>query len=120
MPLHFYPQVDDITGGTLEDRTETLMEAAERFKAIVLDEANKVDVKRSIPREQTAAYNWEEIARVLREVRDLPEASKTDKIRKANLLKKLSDVYEVLRGAKMSKLEAVRIALVSEAAQLSG
>ncbi len=36
------------------------------------------------------------------------------------LLTKHADVYEVLRGAKMSKLEAVRLALISEAAQLKG
>ena len=36
----------------------------------------------------------------------LPEANRPEKTRKGNLLAKLSEVYEVLRAAKMSKLEA--------------
>jgi len=122
MPLTFYPHLEDAQRGSLEDRTEVLMAAAEHFKAVVLDEAGKsaVEIKRSTPREQTAAYNWEEIARVLREVRELHEVTKPEKSRKAILLRKLSDVYEVLRAAKMSKLEAVRIALISEATHLGG
>lgn len=124
MPLTFYPFSDDVHRGSLEERIDFLMEAAERYKAVVLETTNvKVDVdpkKRSVPRELTAAFNWDEIARVFREIRDLPEISKTDKTQKADLLTKLSEVYEVLRAAKMSKLEAVRLALISEANQLRG
>jgi hypothetical protein len=101
------------------------MEAAERYKAVVLEASPQQtstggEVKRMVPRDQKAAYNWEEIARVLREIRDLSEADKEEKIKKGNLLAKLAEVYEVLRAAKMSKLEAVRLALVSEANQLRG
>ncbi|SRR5579883_2891083 len=122
MPLTFYPQ--DEPKGTLEERIEMLMDGAERYKSIVLDAALvKVETnekKRMTPREQAAAYNWEEIARTLREVRELPEGSKESKLKKASLLSKLAEVYEVLRGAKMAKLEAVRLALISEANQLRG
>lgn len=122
MALIFYPHLDDVEQGTLEERIGVLMEAAERYKAIVLDEASKTtgEIKRAIPRDQTSAYNWEEISHVLREIRTLTEGNKTDKARKAMLLTKLSEVYEVLRGAKMPKLEAVRLALINEAGHLKG
>lgn len=123
MSLTFYPHSDDAQKGTLEDRIEILMEAAERFKAVMLDNAAKppsTENKRMVPREQVAAYNWEEISRVLREIRELPEGSKSDKNKKGEFLNKLAEVYEVLRGAKMAKLEAVRLALISEANQLRG
>jgi hypothetical protein len=120
MALTFYPHTDDAQKGTLEERVEVLMEAAERYKAIVLDSALDSGEKKriTVPRDLTAAYNWEEIARVLREIRDLPEVSKLDRARKAEMLGKLAEVYEVLRAAKMSKLEAVRLALISEASHL--
>jgi hypothetical protein len=120
----FYPHPDDVQKGSLIERIEVLMEAAERYKAIVLDASTHAEpaneTKRMVPRDLKAAYNWEEIARVLREIRELPEAQKNDKTKKGNLLAKLAEVYEVLRAAKMSKLEAVRLALVSEANQLRG
>lgn len=121
--MSFYPYLEDVQKGTLEERIDVLMEAAERYKAIVLDESAKTAAdpnKRLVPRDQIAAYNWEEIARVLREIRELPESNKIDKYRKGDLLAKLAEVYEVLRAAKMSKLEAVRLALISEANQLRG
>lgn len=126
MALTFYPHSDDAQKGSLDQRIEILMEAAERYKAIVLDISIKPAAtevsnhKRMVPREQLAAYNWEEIARVLREIRDLPEINKIDKSKKGDLLGKLAEVYEVLRAAKMPKLEAVRLALISEANQLRG
>ena len=124
MALTFYPHSDDAQKGTLKERVEVLMEAAERYKAIVLDVSVSVDTstekKRAVPRDQNAAYNWEEIARLLREIREMPEISREDKVKKADLLTKLAEVYEVLRAAKMSKLEAVRLALISEATQLRG
>lgn len=129
MSLTFYPHSDDISEkGSLIERIEILMEAAERYKAFVLDThvtpKDQVDPaaanKRMVPRDQKAAYNWEEIARVLREIRELPEIDKIDKTRKGDLLNKLAEVYEVLRAAKMSKLEAVRLALISESNQLRG
>lgn len=124
--MQLYPHPDDSQKGSLQDRIEVLMDAAERFKAIVLDdklyappEANNADRKLG-PRDLQAAYNWEEISRVLRDVREMPEATPADKTRKGNLLAKLAEVYEVLRAAKMAKLEAVRLALISEANQLRG
>lgn len=121
MAIIFYPHLEDAEKGTLEERIDVLMEGAQRFKAIVLDESAKPPTdtsKRMMPRDQTAAYNWEEIARILRLIRELPEATKPEKTKKGNLLAKLAEVYEVLRSAKMSKLEAVRLALVSEASHL--
>jgi hypothetical protein len=123
MPLTFYPHLED-TRGSLPERIDVLMEAAQRYKAVITEEATKVTPvdpnKRSAPREIVAAYNWEEIAKVLREIRELPEGVKMEKTKKGELLAKLAEVYEVLRAAKMSKLEAVRLALVGEANQLRG
>jgi len=124
MPLSFYPHSDDLQTGTFETRLELLAEAAERFKAIITETSSKVstadDVSKKIisPRDQEAAFNWEEIARILREIREMPEMDKQDKKRKSNLLRKLAEIYEILRAAKMPKLEAVRLALIGEANQL--
>lgn len=123
MPLTFYPHSDETQKGSLDQRIEVLMEAAEQYKAIILDTAKQKptdpnDQKKQVPREQIAAFNWEEISRVLREIRESPEGSRADKLMKSQLLNKLAEVYEVLRGAKMSKLEAVRLALKNEANQL--
>jgi hypothetical protein len=118
MTLTFYPYAEDAQKGSLTERIDILMEAAEHYKAVVLDAASEGSERSVVPREQTIAYNWDEIAKVLREVREMPEASKEDKHNKASLLKKLAEVYEVLRCAKMSKLEAVRLALISEATSL--
>lgn len=130
MTLTFYPSIDDAQKGGYEDRIELLMSAAERYKAAVLDVVAKPGMaaadssnghsKRAVPRDLEHAFNWDEIAIVLREVRDMPEGSKIDKKLKASFLLKLADVYEVLRGAKMSKLEAVRLALINESNQLLG
>ena len=131
MAMVFYPNTEDTLKGSFEERIELLMEAAERYKAAVLDVSGKVDVpltpppangtvKRAVPRDLAHAYNWEAIAVLLREVRDLPEGNKVDKDHKGALLSKLAEVYEVLRGAKMSKLEAVRLALINESNQLGG
>lgn len=123
MPLTFYPHPDDTQKGTLEEKIEILMEASERYKAFVLDVKPEAEVdlkKRMVPRDQKVAFNWEEIARVLHQIRELPESTKSDKLKKADILTKLAEVYEVLRAAKMSKLEAVRLALIGEASQLRG
>jgi hypothetical protein len=124
MALTFYPYTEDAQKGSLTDRIEILMEAAERYKTVILDESAKPAMadptKRLVPRDMVAAYNWEEITRLLREIRELPEANKLDKTKKGNLLAKLAEVYEILRSARMSKLEAVRLALVSESNQLRG
>ena len=126
MALVFYPNQDEVEKGSLAERIDVLMDAAERYKAIVLDPSSKQELSEDekkrgmIPRDQSIAYNWEEIAKVLRTVRDLPESSKSDKLKKAEHVTKLAEVYEVLRGARMSKLEAVRLALISEASQLRG
>lgn len=123
MTITFYPHEDDLESSALGEKLETLLEAAERYKAVVLDSAAKPvengnTKKSTTPREIKASYNWEEIARVLREIRDLPESTPSAKLTKVQHLTKLADIYEVLRGAKMAKLEAVRIALMNEANQL--
>jgi hypothetical protein len=66
------------------------------------------------------SYNWDGLAQVLREVQQMTEANPADKRLKSERLLKLAEVYEVLRAAKMQKLEAVRLALVNEATQLRG
>lgn len=126
MALNFYPHSDDAQKGTLDERVDVLMDAAERYKAVILDLSAKESAEEafkrrtSVPRDLIAAFNWEEAARVLREVREMSEIAKPDKVRKSELLAKLAEVYEVLRAAKMPKLEAVRLALISEANQLRG
>ena len=130
MPLIFYPDDSQKVALSLEERIEVLLDAAERYKAIMLDtkdqktakpgEANTDPNKLMAPRDMVAAYNWEEIARVLRGIREMPEGEKQNKLEKAELLTKLAEVYEVLRSAKLMKLEAVRLALISEANNLRG
>lgn len=125
MPMIFYPHQDELESSTLDQKLEILMESAERFKAVVLDTAKKPDEtsaerKRLTPREVSHVYNWEEIASLFRELRELPETSPASKLAKGDRLMKLAAIYEVLRGAKMTKLEAVRLALINEANQLRG
>jgi hypothetical protein len=126
MALTFYPHSDDAQKGTLDERVDVLMDAAQRYKAVILDLYNKenpediLKKRQTVPRDMVAAFNWEEIARVLREVREMAEIAKSDKVKKSELLAELAEVYEVLRAAKMPKLEAVRLALISEANQLRG
>lgn len=124
MAIAFYPHLEDTETGSLDERIDILMAAAEKYKAAVLDtekpalpaeEANKL-----APRDLQTAYHWDAIAFVLSEIRALPEAAKAHKIRKGQLLAKLAEIYEVLRAAKMPKLEAVRLALVNEKQQLIG
>ena len=129
MPVTFYPHGDDTEIGTTSERLEILMEAAERYKAYILD-AHKAggllgyDLsepgKRLTPKELKAAYNWQEIAKLLREIREMSEGNQASKAKKADQLTRLGEIYEVLRAAKMPKLEAVRIALMNEAKQLRG
>lgn len=129
MTLMFYPHSDDALKGTLDERIEVLLHAAERYKAAVLDQKTGAEAEAaeaakatriSVPRELEHSYNWDDVATVLRQTRELPEATREEKTIKSNMLTKLAEVYEVLRGAKMSKLEAVRLALVNEAKQLRG
>ncbi len=123
MPLTFYPHPDDTQKGTLDERVEVLMDAADRYRASILDVASRQEslVKKiGLPKDQTAAFHWDEIAQVLRQIRELPEGNKEERIHKATLLSKLAEIYEVLRAAKMPKLEAVRLALISEAGHLGG
>ena len=124
MPVVFYPHDDDVELGSLQEKLEVMMEAAERYKAVVLDTTTPImdnDGKRRLtPREIRVAFNWQEIAKMLREIRELPESSPSSKVTKAERLTRLAEIYEVLRGAKMPKLEAVRIALMNEAKQLRG
>jgi hypothetical protein len=122
MAVTFYPQEDG--GGSLLERIDVMMEFAQRYKASVLDSEVKVaitkDSKRVAPKDQGIVYNWEVIEKILREAREYPEGTKTDRTAKAQCLTKLAEVYEVLRAARMSKLEAVRIALMTEASHLRG
>jgi acetyl-CoA acetyltransferase len=124
MPLTFYPHEDDLDTSSIADKLDVLLEAADRFKAVVLDggaaklSSESEARKRSVPKDLTAAFNWEEIAKLLRNIREMSESTQANKLAKADALGKLAEIYEVLRAAKMAKLEAVRIALVNEANQL--
>lgn len=123
MPLTFYPYEEDIESSSMQEKIELLLDAAERYKAIVLETAAKPPEtnggkRRGTPKDISAAFNWGEIAKLLREIRELPEANQVNKIAKAEYLTKLAEIYESLRAAKMAKLEAVRLALINEASQL--
>lgn len=127
MPITFYPYEEDLkkdVSSSLDDKIEILLEGAERYKAIVMDVAHMpppVEGKMgAVPGNLKVAYNWDGLAQVLREVRQMTEASANDKRIKGERLLKLAEIYEVLRAAKMQKLEAVRLALVNEANQLRG
>lgn len=120
--LIFYPKHGELISSSTKDKLDALLSAAEQYKALVLDpqkkEINADPAKRQTPREMSYSYNWDELAKLLREIRDFPENSSPNRLSKAENLVKLAEIYEVLRGAKMAKLEAVRLALVNEANQL--
>ncbi len=123
MPITFYPHEEDISAGTIKEKLEILLAAAERYKAVVLDAAAKTETTtdaktRLAPKEIPYAFQWQEIALVLRQIRDLPENNKSNRMTKIDHLTKLAEVYEMLRAAKMPKLEAVRLALINEANHL--
>jgi hypothetical protein len=127
MPITFYPYEEDLAVGTIKDKLEILLGAAERYKAAILDATLKTSEPmapsnpkaRIAPKEILHAFQWQEIALVLRQIRELPENNQPNRISKIEYLKKLAEVYEVLRAAKMPKLEAVRLALVNEVSHLS-
>ncbi len=127
MTITFYPHEDELSSSTLDQRLEVLLESAERYKVVVLDASKSTaaplaegkEKQRNSPRDIQHVYNWEEIAKLLRDIRELPESAQSSKLTKAAKLKKLAEIYEVLRAAKMAKLEAVRIALMNEANQLT-
>ena len=126
MSLNFYPHTEDLQNSSPAEKLEILLESAQRFKAAVLDNTKKaVDggldaakLLRETPREIDHSYNWDEIAKLLSELRNMPENTPTAKSRKSQFLMKLAEIYEVLRASKMPKLEAVRLALVNEASHL--
>lgn len=125
MPIIFYPHEEDISVGTIKEKLEILLTAAEHYKAAILDAAAKtiespvVDAKtRLAPKEIAHAFQWQEIALVLRQIRELPENNQASRVTKIEYLTKLAEVYEMLRAAKMPKLEAVRLALINEANHL--
>ena len=126
MALTFYPHEDDIeraAGVAIAEKLDVLLEAAERYKAIIIDAANTPSIltnKRTTPADIKTSFNWDAIAQVLREIREMPEANPHDKRSKADRLLKLSEIYETLRSAKMPKLEAVRLALLNESNQVRG
>lgn len=125
MAIIFYPNIDDIQDSAPpNEKLEILLEAAERYKAIILEMSVQTtnptndQKKRSVPRDIAHSFNWEELTKLLSALRQLPENNASSRTLKADYLAKLAEVYEVLRGAKMPKLEAVRLALMNEANQL--
>jgi hypothetical protein len=121
MTLVFYPSPDDVEAGTLNEKLDVLMDAAQRYKGAVLDPGQEdisQEKKQMSPRDIKIAYNWQEIAKILREVRDLPEGNSAAKKNKIACLMKLTEIYETLRASKMPKLESIRLSLANEVAQL--
>src|SRR5690349_7107998 len=113
MALTFYPHEGDLEFITPSEKLEILADAAERYRSVVLEISDKApkeesnSKKRMIPREMKYAFNWDELAKLLREIRDLPENNQPNRLTKAERLSKLAEIYETLRAAKMPKLEAV-------------
>ncbi len=126
MPINFYPYEEDLrkeVNMPIEEKIEILLESAQRYKAIILDVSQTTmatSKQGAVPSDLKVSYNWDGLAQVLREVRQMNEATPNDKRVKGEHLMKLAEVYEVLRAAKMQKLEAVRVALVNEATHLKG
>lgn len=125
MSITFYPQVaEGANPGSIADRIELLIDGAQRYKAVVLEVGGKAELQvgRAIfaPKDIPVSFNWDLIAGVLREVREMPEGARDDRQAKAEFLTKLAEIYEVLRAARMARLEAIRLALMSEASQLRG
>lgn len=123
MSLVFYPQViEGASLGTIDEQIELLLEGAQRYKAVILDTSAKEGQVKAInaPKDVAVSYNWDLVAAVLREVREMPEGKREDRTTKADRLMKLAEIYEILRSAKMARLEAVRLALTSEAGHLRG
>jgi hypothetical protein len=125
MPITFYPHEDDISAVELKEKIEILLSAAERYRSAILDPAliqpvgGVSDAKsRMAPKDIPYAFQWQELAIVLRKIRELPENNQSNRSVKIENLMRLSEIYEVLRSAKMPKLEAVRLALVDEANHL--
>lgn len=127
MAVTFYPHEDDVLHANISEKLDVMMGAAERYKVAVLDPKNAPEMQvsedgksRVMPREIKIAFNWQEIAKLLREIHETPESNQSSRLTKAGHLTKLAEVYDVLRGAKMPKLDSVRLALVKEAAILQG
>lgn len=125
MTIIFYPQDDELESAGVDDRLGILLTSAERYKAAVLDTSIKYggtpaggSKTGAVPRDIPMAFNWEYLARTLRQIRELPEGNPSDRLSKSAKLEKLVGIYEVLRGARMPKLEAVRLALMNELTQL--
>ena len=88
MALTFYPHEDDAERGSHAERINILLEAAERYKAAVLESKpavapegatpEEVADKRTTPNDFMHAYNWSTIAGILEEVRSLPEGSSSN------------------------------------------
>lgn len=122
MTITFYPPEEDIKkniSASLETKIDVLLEAAKRYRAAV-NEPVRTHPQSAVPADLRVSYNWDCLAAILREVRELSEANPNDKQLKEGYLLRLAQVYEVLRASKMQKLEAVRLALVAEANQLRG
>src|SRR5690242_1371623 len=102
MPINFYPYEDDLkkdAGTPLDEKIEILLEGAERYKATVMDAANAAVAESklgAVPADIKVAYNWDGLAQILREVRQMGEGSPNDKRIKSERLLKLAEVYEVL------------------------
>jgi len=125
--ITFYPHDDDMSNATISEKLDVLLGAAERYKTAIADPKNATGLLvgedgkgRLIPREMKIAFNWQEIAKMMREIHEAPESTTPSRLTKAENLTKLAEVYDVLRGAKMPKLETVRAMLMGEANVLMG
>ena len=75
MTMIFYPHDDDLESSSMEQRLEIMLTGAERYKAAVLDVTtdSALDAKKPMtPREVKNAYNWQELAKLLRQISKAP------------------------------------------------
>lgn len=122
MTLIFYPNEDVVersSRSSIRDKIGILLDAAAKYKAYVL---NQVNAKKALhfakPVLQQSTFNWDFIVQVMRDIYDLPEEELAERQIKSDSLLKLSEVYSVLRSARMPKLENTRVALFQYAHKL--
>lgn len=115
MAIIFYPSEDVIKKNektSYRDKIAILRDAAEKYKTYVLEQISSNKELRVVkPSLLKAAFNWDFIVKVLQEIYSTPEDSAEERALKADNLLKLSEVYSILRTARMPKLENTRFAL---------
>ncbi len=116
MAISFMPK-SDACKGDLTQRLALIMDAALQYKTLM---GQAEESLKKTPGDIKISFNWVLMGKLFKEIQELPENSAESKFVKVKQIKRLIDVYEVLRQAKMAKLESVKTLLLSEIRQLEG